>query len=378
MTGRVLVVDDGDAMRALLCRVLTAAGYAVDAAATLAEARRLDPAGYAAVLVDARLGAERGTDLIEELRSADPAAAARCLLITGDGAATRPDGIAVLAKPFQPAELLDAVHGLGHGGPARRPGHRAGTQLPVRMQPPVSPPPDVTGLAAAGSPGWRLLALVRRLRAQERRELVDFLHDGPIQELTAAALETHQMRRAGAAASAQHFDAMLRQLDAAADSLRWLIDGDGPFCQPETSLPELLRQRTAWLLGEPLTVDAGAATGLAASDVSAVADLVELMLHGMITDGRPVRGRVVVHAEPLSGSAGPSAAAPAKGDRLIRLDLVLTPAGQDGQPVGDPAQARVALQELAAALGATADLKCGARSWRATFEVRTGCFARVR
>ena len=70
-------------MRILIQRVLSADGYQVDVAATLAEARSMDPAGYAAVLVDARLGAERGIDLIDELRSADPAAARRCLVITG-------------------------------------------------------------------------------------------------------------------------------------------------------------------------------------------------------------------------------------------------------------------------------------------------------
>ena len=76
MTKRVLVVDDVAEMRTLIRRVLSADGYQVDVAATLAEARSLDPAGYSAILVDAHLGSEHGIDLVEELRTADPAAAA--------------------------------------------------------------------------------------------------------------------------------------------------------------------------------------------------------------------------------------------------------------------------------------------------------------
>ena len=112
MTKRVLVVDDVAEMRALIWRILSADGYQVDVAATLAEARGLDPAGYSAVLVDAHLGTEDGTDLIEELRSADPAAVSRCLVITGGTAVAGPAGLALLTKPFRAAELLDAVRAL--------------------------------------------------------------------------------------------------------------------------------------------------------------------------------------------------------------------------------------------------------------------------
>jgi hypothetical protein len=43
----------------------------------------MDPAGYDALLVDAHLGRERGTALIQALVAEDPAAARRCLQITG-------------------------------------------------------------------------------------------------------------------------------------------------------------------------------------------------------------------------------------------------------------------------------------------------------
>ena len=112
VTKRVLVVDDVAEMRTLIQRVLSADGYQVDVAATLAEARGLDPAGYSAVLVDAHLGAEHGLDLIEELRSADPGGGPP---VRGDhrgprrGWCRRP---CLLAKPFQAADLLDAVRTL--------------------------------------------------------------------------------------------------------------------------------------------------------------------------------------------------------------------------------------------------------------------------
>ena len=125
VTKRVLVVDDVAEMRALIRRILSADGYQVDVAATLAEARGLDPAGYSAVLVDAHLGTEHGIDLIEELRSADPAAVRRCLVITGGTADAGPAGLAFLAKPFRAADLLDAVRALPQPArPQRDPSQR--------------------------------------------------------------------------------------------------------------------------------------------------------------------------------------------------------------------------------------------------------------
>ena len=112
MPQRVLVVDDVDEVRSLIRRILSAGGYEVDVAATLAEARGMDPGRYDVVLVDAHLGAERGIDLVDEMRSADPAAAGRCLVMTGGAIVVLPDGVACLLKPFQLGELLDAVRAL--------------------------------------------------------------------------------------------------------------------------------------------------------------------------------------------------------------------------------------------------------------------------
>ena len=124
MAQRVLVVDDLDEMRVLIRRALSANGYEVDVAATLAEAQGMDLAGYDAVLVDAHLGSGRGIDLIETLRSQDPAAAGRCMVITG-GAADVPEGVPVLAKPFRVSDLLTAVRALQQSVAVTKPGETA-------------------------------------------------------------------------------------------------------------------------------------------------------------------------------------------------------------------------------------------------------------
>src|SRR5580692_10282455 len=190
-------------MRTLIRRVLSADGYQVDVAATLAEARSLDPAGYSAILVDAHLGSEDGIDLIEELRSADPAVARRCLVITGGPADTGPAGLAFLAKPFRAADLLDAVHTLPQPAPPQPEPSSSGLPGPGPASPEPAPPepappePESAELrrpwsaqppalpGAGPRPGSsrdpqppspaqirHLLALTRGLRARERRELV--------------------------------------------------------------------------------------------------------------------------------------------------------------------------------------------------------------
>jgi DNA-binding response OmpR family regulator len=109
---RVLVVDDNDMIRELVRRVLAGAGFAVDAVASADEARRLAPGGYHVLVVDVRLGAERGTDLVEVLRALDPQLPRRCLLLTGGLDETLPDDVAVLVKPFSVDDLVAAVRSL--------------------------------------------------------------------------------------------------------------------------------------------------------------------------------------------------------------------------------------------------------------------------
>jgi CheY-like chemotaxis protein len=351
---RVLVVDDADAMRTVVRRVLSGSGYEVDVACTLAEARAMDPGNYEAVLVDVRLGSERGIDLVEELRSQDPAAAGRCLVMTGGATGMIPDGIAYLAKPFEPGELIKAVLALHQPDTVPAPGQRP------EAAPDADAPSPASGLGAsqpsAGTPcGWKLLELTRRLRDRERGEQADFLHDGPLQELTAATLDLHLMRRSAPAATAQSVDAVLRRLDIAARSLRWLVAESGSFRVPETDLAACLQQRTAWLLARPITVSTGPwPVGADAIDALAITDVVELMLLAMADAGPSAQAHVAVRTE----------------KDLTLIELTFTCAAEGGQRFGDPTAARALLAELASALLTDADMELDEQQWRAQFTLR--------
>jgi CheY-like chemotaxis protein len=351
---RVLVVDDADAVRRVVSRVLSGSGYEVDVAGTLAGARGMDPAKYEAVLVDAHLGSERGMDLVEELCSRDPAAAGRCLVMTGGAVGAIPAGVAYLAKPFEPGELIKAVRALHQPGPVPAPGQRpeaapdAGAPAPASALGASQPP-------AGGPRGWKLLELTRRLRDAERDEQADFLHDGPLQELTAATLDLHMMRRSAPAATAQSIDAVLRRLDIAARSLRTLVAGSGAFRVPGTGLAACVQERTAWLLAEPITVSTGPSPmGAGSIDALAIADVVELMLLSMAGAGPRARAHVAVRAE----------------EDLTRIELTLTRAAEGGQAPGDPVTARALLAELASALQTDAEMELGQEQWRALITLR--------
>jgi len=111
----VLVVDDEPAIR-LLCRVnLELEGYRVLEATSLGEARRLLADGtVAAVLLDMRIGNERGETLLGELREAG----IPVIVVTGSAevdADWAKDADAVLGKPFALDDLLRAVHSVAKG-----------------------------------------------------------------------------------------------------------------------------------------------------------------------------------------------------------------------------------------------------------------------
>ena len=353
MAQRVLVVDDLDEMRVLIRRALSAEGYEVDVAATLAEARAMDLGKYDAVLVDAHLGSGRGIELIETLRSQYPATARRCLMITGGAVDVLPEGVPILAKPFQLSDLLAAVRALQQPGSVTERDETAdacagpGTQLPA-------PVPPARYRPAAGEHQVRqLLGIVRRLRARERRGLIDFLHDGPIQELTAASLELQMMLRSGPPRPAPHADSVLRQVDAASGSLRWLVDELWPFLPSETELTEAILHRTAWLLAAPATVDVGAGQARpGAIEVPLVADVVELMLLTSEPATVAVRAHIAVRAD----------------EQLIQVDLSLTSVNDD-DTVGDPATAQASLDGLASALGASVHVDFSERQWQVRLAV---------
>jgi two-component system NtrC family response regulator len=108
----VLVIDDEPAIR-LLCRVnLELEGYHVLEATSLAAARRtLDDEPVDVVLLDMRIGLERGDDMLDELAERG----LPVIVVTGSAEvdpAWSGKTAAVLGKPFRIDELLEIVKSL--------------------------------------------------------------------------------------------------------------------------------------------------------------------------------------------------------------------------------------------------------------------------
>jgi len=381
---RVLVVDDTDEVRMLIRRALAAHGYQVDVAATLAQASALDPAGYDVVLVDAHLGAELGTDLIETMLARDPAAAGRFLVITGGSTAIVPRGVACLAKPFRPADLLQAVRALHQGDSAGIPvpptGAVTGQPGAVHRQPGAthSPPGAVDGapgplavlatqngspqpqpgmVRPAGQahrmpPAWRLLGIIRGLRSSERATVADFVHDGPIQELAAASLAMQMTGRDGSADLAR-LGEVQGEIDAAGRSLRYLTDGDWPFLPPGASLTDTIRQRTAWLPLSSITVDIRQTCAALRAEAPLIADVVELALFVMASDGPLSQAQICVQA----------------GENEAEIVLTLTQPGDVRDWAPDTGQ----LAELASILGGTAHTDRGPARWQVRITLPRQC-----
>lgn len=110
--GVVLVIDDEPAIR-LLCRVnLELEGFHVLEATSLGEARAvLRETQVDAVLLDMRIGHERGDDMLDELH----ARGLPVIVVTGSAEvdpAWSGKAVAVLGKPFEIDELLGIVKSL--------------------------------------------------------------------------------------------------------------------------------------------------------------------------------------------------------------------------------------------------------------------------
>ena len=121
--GRILVVDDDEALRELLGRTLEAAGFEViaadDGASALEAAEALDGPPVA-VITDIVMPEMPGPELVRRLRQRW--GTVRVLFITGyadlDTVARvqRTEGTALLRKVFTPPQLLSALHDLLHSG----------------------------------------------------------------------------------------------------------------------------------------------------------------------------------------------------------------------------------------------------------------------
>ena len=108
---RILVCDDHDLIRVIVARVLRDEGHDVTETAAAAEALdALARTPHDAIVLDLHLRAESGLAVVDGLRDATPV-----ILISGDFAAPSPEeaarfGVAaVLPKPFEPEQLIDAV-----------------------------------------------------------------------------------------------------------------------------------------------------------------------------------------------------------------------------------------------------------------------------
>ena len=117
----VLVVDDEAGVRDVLAGILSDAGYVVDVAATLAEAKQLiSKYRYGVVLADWRLPDGDGS-VVANLATA---AGSYAFVMSGYLAKMLPgsvDARQTLMKPIMRAELLAAVHAC-IGAPATRDG----------------------------------------------------------------------------------------------------------------------------------------------------------------------------------------------------------------------------------------------------------------
>ena len=393
---RVLVVDDTEAIRSVIRRVLTGAGYQVDVAASAPEARSMDPAGYDALLIDAHLGRERGTALIQALVAEDPAAAGRCLLITGGKPDVVPAGVVCLTKPFRPAELITAVGALHPALSAARPDAiTTGLRAPAATAANVAPQHGEAqhgepwrgeaqhgeaehgeaehGEAEHGEPWeappglpavWPLLGIIQRLRASERAAIAGFIHDGPIQDLTAALLNVQALTRLPPVDVAPRVAELAGQLDAAARSMRQLVDDDVLPLQAEADLGGTVQRHTAWLPFWPVTAEfqrifavAGTAvpgtaapgTAVPGTAVPGTAEILELALFALADHAPPGRADILVRA----------------GEKVLEILLTLTPVEEVPEGAADAAAAQLSLAELAQALGGTAGSSFGAFPWRA-------------
>jgi DNA-binding response OmpR family regulator len=106
---RILLVEDDDHVRTLLQHVLLSAGYAIDAAATVAEASiLLGNNEYDLVLTDDRLPDGRGIAIADRAH----ARGIDAVVVTGFALRMAKDELArhdYLIKPVSPAELVGAV-----------------------------------------------------------------------------------------------------------------------------------------------------------------------------------------------------------------------------------------------------------------------------
>ncbi len=114
---RVLILDDDAAMQKLMALLLKREGYRVDVVNSGREAiAALKDTAYHAIFLDLMMPYEGGITVIAHLRETEPALLKRVIVVTGTPASVLKGFAAevagIVSKPFEPAELIDAVRRL--------------------------------------------------------------------------------------------------------------------------------------------------------------------------------------------------------------------------------------------------------------------------
>lgn len=122
---RILIVDDDDAIRALLCAVLRHRGYAADFANNGVEAlARLRSRSYDVMLLDLMMPLKSGYDVLDELKKVTAGARPIVFVLTAGSAVRSLDPALVagsIRKPFDIEVLLQMITACfepGHAAPA--------------------------------------------------------------------------------------------------------------------------------------------------------------------------------------------------------------------------------------------------------------------
>jgi CheY-like chemotaxis protein len=120
----ILLIDDDDSVRAVLCATLTHFGHTVTEARNGKEGLDLYPKSKAdLVITDIIMPEKEGLEVVTALRSANPSV--KIIAISGGGRTRSSDNLKmarllgaarVIAKPFSAAELIAAVGELLPGG----------------------------------------------------------------------------------------------------------------------------------------------------------------------------------------------------------------------------------------------------------------------
>lgn len=112
--GRLLVLDDDNAMQRLVGTLLRRAGYQVDIVSAGAQAiEHIASHDYLALLLDVMTPTEGGLTVVRHLKKEKPELLARTILVTGSPdsvlKAVAGDVRAIVHKPFDAKELIAVI-----------------------------------------------------------------------------------------------------------------------------------------------------------------------------------------------------------------------------------------------------------------------------